>query len=206
MARSVTGAPADDGNESLTSCAPSTRRTLAAVLFSSCILVAKVDFTLMQTSTFSLSNLFTDRVKLQRSLSKLLFETDRGDSFEGLFCFCFLSTVPTATLSATCVSPSMISKPTLSQQRFEEAGEFQTTSSHHLLSLNREGRWGTTDYFAVSFLHIFLFSTALWDLVNSRPVHSLMLSSYLFLCLPCLLSPFTVPCKMVLARPDDRKT
>ena len=26
-----------------------------------------------------------------------------------------------------------------------------------------------------------------------------------FLCLPCLLHPFTVPCKMVLARPDERE-
>ena len=51
-----------------------------------------------------------------------------------------------------------------------------------------------------------LFSTALWDLPNSRPVHSLMLSSHLFLCLPCLLPPFTAPCKMVLARPDERET
>ena len=55
--------------------------------------------------------------------------------------------------------------------------------SHHHLSLNREGRWGTTDDFATSFLHFPLFSTALWDLANSRPVHSLMLSSHLFLCL-----------------------
>ena len=78
--------------------------------------------------------------------------------------------------------------------------------NHHHLSLNREGRWGTTDNFAISFLHWSLFSTAVWDLSNSRPVHSLMLSSHLFLCLPCLLSPFTVPCKMVLARPDERKT
>ena len=51
-----------------------------------------------------------------------------------------------------------------------------------------------------------LFSTALWDLANSRPVHSLMLSSHLFLCLPCLHPPFTVPCKMVLARPDELET
>ena len=51
-----------------------------------------------------------------------------------------------------------------------------------------------------------LFSTALCDLANSRPVHSPMLSSHLFLCLPCLLSPFTVSCKMVLARPDERET
>ena len=52
----------------------------------------------------------------------------------------------------------------------------------------------------------FLFSAALWDLPNSRPVHSLMLSSHLFLCPLCLLPPFAVPCKMVLARPDERET
>ena len=77
-------------------------------------------------------------------------------------------------------------------------------SSH--LFFNREGRWGTTDDFATSFLHVSLFSTALWDLPNSRPVHSLMLSSHLFFCLPCLLPPFIVPCKMGLARPDERET
>ena len=77
---------------------------------------------------------------------------------------------------------------------------------HHYQPLNREGRWGTTDNFATSFLHFSLFSTALWDLPNSRPVHFLMLSSLLFFCLPCLLPPFTVPCNMVLARPDERET
>ena len=56
------------------------------------------------------------------------------------------------------------------------------------------------------FLHFSLFSTALWDLANSRPVHSLMLSSHLFFCLPCLLPPLTVPCKIVLARPDEWET
>ena len=34
-----------------------------------------------------------------------------------------------------------------------------SSSSHHL-SLNREGRWGTTDDFATSFLHFPLFPTA----------------------------------------------
>ena len=77
-------------------------------------------------------------------------------------------------------------------------------SSH--LSLNREGRRGITDDFATSFLHFSLFSTALWDLANSRPVHFLMLSFHLFLCLPCLLSPFTVPYEVVLVRPDERET
>ena len=77
-------------------------------------------------------------------------------------------------------------------------------SSH--LSFNREGCWATTDDFETSYLHFSLFSTALWDLANSRPVPSLMLSSHLFLCLPCLLPPFTVPCKVVLARPEERET
>ena len=77
---------------------------------------------------------------------------------------------------------------------------------HHRLSLNREGCWDATDDFTPSFLHFSVFSTALWDLANSGPVHFLMLSSHLFLCLPCLLPPFTVPWKMILARPDEWKT
>ena len=74
------------------------------------------------------------------------------------------------------------------------------------LSLNRVGRWGTTDDLTISFLHFSRFTTALWDLANSKPVHSLMLPSHLFVCLPCLLPPFTVHCKMVLARPDEWET
>ena len=77
---------------------------------------------------------------------------------------------------------------------------------HHHLSLNCKGRWGTTDDFTTSSFRFSLFSTALWDLANSRPVHSLMLSFHFSFCLPCLLPPFTVPCKMVLARPDERET
>ena len=71
---------------------------------------------------------------------------------------------------------------------------------------NRGGRWGPTDNITTSFLHFSLFYTALWDLANSRPVHSLMLPSHLFFCLPCLLLPFTVPCKMAFARLDERET
>ena len=88
-------------------------------------------------------------------------------------------------------------------QKTFKAVQVNSLSSH--LSPNREGRWGTTDDFATSFLHFSLFFTALWDLANSRPVHSLM-SSHLFLCLPCLLPPFTVSCKMVLARADEQET
>ena len=71
--------------------------------------------------------------------------------------------------------------------------------------INCQGHWGTTDDFTTSFLHFSLFSTALWDLANSRPVPSLM-SSHLFFCLPHLLPPFSVPCKMVLAKPDEQET
>ena len=77
---------------------------------------------------------------------------------------------------------------------------------HHHLFLNRKGRWGTTDDFAINVLHFSLFSTAPWYLPNCRPVHSLMLSSHLFFRLPCLLPPSTVARKMVLATPDKWKT
>ena len=46
---------------------------------------------------------------------------------------------------------------TITSLRF--ADDIDGFSSH--LSLNREGRWGTTDDFATSTLHFYLFSTAL---------------------------------------------
>ena len=52
---------------------------------------------------------------------------------------------------------------------------------HHPQSLNCEGCWRTTDDFATSLIHLPLFSNAFWDLPNWKPVHSLMLSSHLFL-------------------------
>ena len=76
---------------------------------------------------------------------------------------------------------------------------------HHHQSPNREGCFGTIDYFTTWFLQCSLISTALWDLPNPRPVHALRLSSHLFLCLPCRLSPFTVPYKMVMARPNEQE-
>ena len=77
--------------------------------------------------------------------------------------------------------------------------EAKKTHHHHRrhLSLNREGRWGTKDDFTTRFVHFSLFSTALWDLANSGPIHSLMLFPNLSFCLPCLLPPFTVPFKTV---------
>ena len=69
-----------------------------------------------------------------------------------------------------------------------------------------EGRRGTTDEFATIPFHLDLFSAALVELAKSIPVHSLILSSHLFFCLPLSLFPFTVPCRIVFAKPEDLET
>ena len=66
-----------------------------------------------------------------------------------------------------------------------------------------EGRRGTTDEFATIPFHLDLFSAALVELAKSIPVHSLILSCHLFFCLPLFLFPFTVPCRIVFAKPED---
>ena len=40
-------------------------------------------------------------------------------------------------------------------------------------------------------------------LPNPNPVHSDVLSSHLFFCLPFLLLPYTVPCRIIFASPVD---
>ena len=72
--------------------------------------------------------------------------------------------------------------------------------------LTLEGRRGTTDEFATIPFHLDLFSAALVELAKSIPVHSLILSSHLFFCLPLFLFPFTVPCRIVFAKPGDLET
>ena len=66
------------------------------------------------------------------------------------------------------------------------------------LSPYHRGLWGTTSDFTTSFRNFSLFSTALWDSVNSRPVNSLMLPSHLFFCLPSILP--LLPLSLCLAR------
>ena len=69
-----------------------------------------------------------------------------------------------------------------------------------------KGRRGTTDEFATIPFHLDLFSAALVELAKSIPVHSLILSSHLFFCLPLFLFPFTVPSRIVFAKPEDLET
>ena len=68
------------------------------------------------------------------------------------------------------------------------------------------GRRGTTDEFATIPFHLDLFSAALVELAKSIPVHSLILSSHRYFCLPLFLFPFTVPCRIVFAKPEDLET
>ena len=63
------------------------------------------------------------------------------------------------------------------------------------LSLDPEGRRGTTEDLVTSCLHLCLSSTTLCDSGKYSPVHLLTLSSNHFLCLPLLLATLTVPCR-----------
>ena len=60
---------------------------------------------------------------------------------------------------------------------------------------------GTTVEFATIPFHRALLSAALVEPTKPIRAHPLILSSHLFFCLPLLLFPFTVPCKIVFAKP-----
>ena len=79
--------------------------------------------------------------------------------------------------------------------------------NHHLISfesLNLGGCRGPTDDVATKPFHPSLSSAAgLRECPNSIPDHSLTLSAHLFFCLPLLLAPLTVPCRIVFAMPED---
>ena len=66
-----------------------------------------------------------------------------------------------------------------------------------------ECRRGTTDESATIPFHLDLFSADLVELAKSIPVHPLILSSHVFFCLPLFLFSFTVPCRIVFAKPED---
>ena len=62
--------------------------------------------------------------------------------------------------------------------------------------LNLDGRWGTADD-----VHIFMSSAAQRESPNPISVHCLMLSSYLFFCLPLIVAPFTLTTTRTLSSP-----
>ena len=67
---------------------------------------------------------------------------------------------------------------------------FVTLFSILFYPITLEGRRGTTEEFATTLLHLFLFSASLVDLAKSIPVHFLILSSHHFFCLPLVLFSF----------------
>ena len=87
---------------------------------------------------------------------------------------------------------------------YEKSRSFPYHHHRHHLSLNRECRWGTIDDFTTSFLHFPCspLPSGTWR----TPGLSIPWYCRLFFCLPCLLLPFTVSCKIVLARPYERET
>ena len=64
-------------------------------------------------------------------------------------------------------------------------------------------RWGFKDNRATTFHHSSLSSAFQMASSNPYPVHSDILSSHLFFCLPFLLPPCTVPCRIIFASPVD---
>ena len=83
----------------------------------------------------------------------------------------------------------------------------QSHSNYHLhLSRSLVDRWGDTDDLATSSLHSSRLSAVLMAAYSVMPVHSGMLSPRLFFCLPLLLPPCTVPCRIVVASPADLVT
>ena len=83
-------------------------------------------------------------------------------------------------------------------------GDFQTiidiTFTYPVVLVDR---WGATDDLATSSLHSSRLSVFLMAAPSVMPVHSGMLSSHLFFCLPRLRPPCTVPSRIVLASPED---
>ena len=103
---------------------------------------------------------------------------------------------------------SQTSTPMLQSHNQAKGKTLDKTTSVHVYSIlfypiTLGGRRGTTDEFATIPFHLDLFSAALVELAKSIPVHSLILSSHLFFCLPLFLFPFTVPCRIVFAKPED---
>ena len=67
-----------------------------------------------------------------------------------------------------------------------------------------EDRWGTLDKFAAIPFHLILFSAALVELAKSIPVHSVILSSHLFFCLPVFFFLYYLYTSVVLGLKKDK--
>ena len=100
-------------------------------------------------------------------------------------------------LKLTCMYQHFL----LEAKKFNDKAILTHLSSSQFLNLG--GRRGTTDDVVIIPFHPSLSFAALGESPSPIFVHSLMLSSHLFFCLPLLLALFTVPCRIVFAMPED---
>ena len=117
--------------------------------------------------------------------------------------------VPVMCNTSGTYQPAITKLMTLPHSSIQPGRQLQRIYLLHLhlhLSRSLADRWDTTGDFTINFLHSSRFSAFRSMMLNSRPVHSLMLSSHRFLCLPLRLPSCPVPCRIVLASPDDRVT
>ena len=94
--------------------------------------------------------------------------------------------------------------------KFSHGAAFYTLNGKNVNVMSEfialHGRWGTTDDFATTPFHLVLTSAGLVELAKSILVHPLMLSSHLFFCVPLLIFPFTVSCRIDFSKPEDLDT
>ena len=82
---------------------------------------------------------------------------------------------------------------------------FTFTFTYYIYPIVMDRR-AATGVLATNSLHSSQLSIFLKVSLSSNPIHSLILSSHLFFCLPLFLPPITVPCSMVFASPDGLVT
>ena len=98
-----------------------------------------------------------------------------------------LPSPPPLSLSLSlCPVKTKQNKKTKNKRRMDGC---QRSSYLSYLSRSLADRWGTTVDFTTSFLHSSRFSAFRSVMFHGRPVHSLMLFSHRFLCLPLRLPP-----------------
>ena len=106
-----------------------------------------------------------------------------------------------ASLCYLCVSLT-VSVVSVKRQEVTETAKSVTETSRTYRNFTMAVLY---DFATISF-HLVLFSAAQVELAKSNPVLSLILTSHLFFCLPFLLFPFTVPCRIIFTKPIDLET
>ena len=115
---------------------------------------------------------FFDRKRRNKILSnrRNLERKEKCLLLEKIYLTCKLPSIEESSASETCCTTGNVEFQQKDPGQRKERTDFETWQGlhhhRHHLSLNREGRWCNTEDFSTSFLHLSLFSIALWDLAN----------------------------------------